>query len=85
MYDSTNSQLKEMGEIVVERARDIFCDCQAEDDFCIQHISGTIVVFGGTNRLIFDPITGFRADREYCTKRFLDTFNSLYKYTMEQS
>ena len=67
----------EIGELVIEEAMDIFCECQAESDFCVQHV-GQCVVFGGSNRLIFSVKTGFRPDRSYCSARFLENWDKKY-------
>ena len=79
MREINKSQLIEIGEMVSESAQDIFVDCQAEADFCIQSTAGYNVVFGSTNRLLFSPIHGFSLDLGYCTKKFITLFNELYK------
>jgi len=72
------SQLSEVGLIVVDTAAEIFRQCGASSDFCIQAIYPTGAVFGGTNRLIWHAVRGFRPDRSYCTSRFLAAFDALY-------
>jgi hypothetical protein len=66
----TNKAIFEIGEVVVDAALDIFAECGAASDFCVQHIGGNIV-FGGTNRLIWSSKFGFNPDRSYCTENFL--------------
>lgn len=47
---------------------------QCPSDFCVQHVTETCIVFGGTNRVIWRPETGFYADKSYCTQEFLNHF-----------
>lgn len=53
-----------------EVAGNIFEDCGAAQDFCLQS-AGNRIVFGGTNRLCFSARIGWHADEPYCTSRFL--------------
>lgn len=46
-------------------------------DFCVQHASYMCVIFGGTNRLLWAPGTGFSPDRGCCTERFLERADQL--------
>ena len=69
----TDDALLELGDAVYELAQEIFDNCGATDDICIQH--GT--VFGGTNRLIL-TVRGWCPDRSYCTEAFLANFDRLY-------
>lgn len=46
-------------------------------DFCIQYVSPEHITFGSTNRLIWTPFNGFRADRSYCSSRFLERYDKL--------
>ena len=75
----TSDQLTEIGEIVCMEAETIFTDCGAADDFCIQDIGIGSVVFGGINRIIWRPKSGFFPDRSYCTDRFLKCWDNLNK------
>ena len=59
-------------EMVVDQAGRFFEECP--EDFGIQYISGTSVVFGGTNRLIWKADLGFFPDRQYCSKKFLEHY-----------
>lgn len=62
--------------IVVE-AEERFKKCDEESDFCIQTAS-TVIVFGGTNRVIWSPQNGFRPDRSYCRDTFLELWDQHY-------
>ena len=54
---------EDIGIIVIEKARYIFEKLGCEDDFCIQYVGGSSVVFGGVNRLLWTPRFGFKDDR----------------------
>lgn len=69
--------LIDMASMVVEEAEERFNTCGAEDDFCVQHV-GQSTVFGGTNRLIWSPKHGWQPDRQLCTERFLNAYDSHY-------
>jgi len=75
--DRNEELTQQIGELIVDYAERIFSDCGSKDDFCIQTV-GICAVFGGLNRLLFHPSYGFRPDTSYCSKNFIDTFNSLY-------
>lgn len=68
----------EIGQLVIDEAFDVFTQCGAEDDFCVQHIGFPGAVFGGTNRLLWTPSRGFRPDHTYCTPRFLHEYFDRY-------
>lgn len=68
--------LNELGMLVDDAASSIFTECGAESDYCIQEV-GSVAVFGGTNRLIYSPVHGFRMDESYCTPTFREKFNNL--------
>jgi len=72
----TDQQIQDVGVLVCEAAQNLFKNCDAEDDFCIQHV-GLTAVFGGTNRIIFEPVQGFYADKAYCTPKFLKAWRSI--------
>lgn len=61
---------------IVEKAENIFKYCNAHSDFGLQSISYNSIVFGGTNRLIWN-IDSFRIDESYCTANFKDKFKEL--------
>jgi hypothetical protein len=71
-----NESLTDIGIEVAESAMRIFSDCEASSDFCIQTV-GSVVVFGGTNRLCFSPFKGFYLDEKFCTENFIKKFNEL--------
>ena len=54
---------------IVEAAAEYFAGCP--EDFCIQHVATTHIVFGGTNRLIWNPKHGFSCDESYCRPEFI--------------
>jgi len=56
---------------VFERAHEIFVGAGFEWDFCLQSASGS-VVFGGSNRLIWDRSTSkFRVSPAHCSDEFI--------------
>lgn len=61
---------------IVEKAENIFKYCNAYSDFGLQSVSYNSIVFGGTNRLIWN-IDSFRIDESYCTDNFKDKFKEL--------
>lgn len=76
------------GELVysiIDEARSRFAACGAESDFCLQHHTGTSIVFGGTNRVIWTAVSGYRPDPDDCTKRFLRQWQQRYGGTPGQS
>ena len=79
MANPTDNQLQEIGETVASVALDIFETCGAPSDFCVQHISGESVVFGGTNRVLYHPRHGFSLDESYCTPRFIRLFSEKWR------
>lgn len=74
----SDGELQKIGLVVAEAAYDIFCECGYENDFCIQSVGYNSAVFGGANRIIFNPLRGFRADRAYCCEKFLREFDAKY-------
>lgn len=72
---ATDSELAAIGEVVFVAAFDRFDRCSSADDFCVQSVSGPVIVFGGTNRVRWHPDFGFQPDRWYCTQRFLDAWD----------
>lgn len=80
--DPREEDLLSVGLLVVEAAMDIFAICGAATDFTVQSV-GVNVVFGGTNRLLWNPKSGFRPDRPYCTDRFLLEFDAHFQGEVE--
>lgn len=70
---SEEMQILEIGELVILAAEEIFELAGCKQDFCIQHV-GECAVFGGSNRLLWSPVKGFRYDAPYCSPRFLKAF-----------
>lgn len=54
---------------IVCNALEYFEECT--EDFCIQNFHGDSITFGGTNRLLWHPKSGYRPDPSYCTPKFL--------------
>lgn len=76
MSKPTDEQIEVIGMRVCEVALEIFQRCGSESDFCVQH-AWVNIVFGGTNRLIFSPHSGWRIDRSDCTTKFIDCWESI--------
>lgn len=72
----TNIQAADIGFMVAEHAARLFELCGAKDDFCVQSL-GTVAVFGGLNRVVFNPATGWRAERSHCSPRFMAQWEGL--------
>jgi hypothetical protein len=66
-----------IANIVIDRALVIFDTMGYKHDFCVQSAGG-VVVFGGTNRLIFDPKLGYYPDKGSCTPQFLAAYDRHY-------
>jgi len=67
----SEGDLRKIGEAICETAFDLFATCGAPDDFGVQSVGSTSIVFGGTNRVILDlPSGSWIIDRTYCTRRF---------------
>ena len=73
----TNEELMEMGVALLEVAEEVFHTCRADEDFCVQSIGLSNVVFGGTNRLVFSH-KGFFINESHCTPQFVRLFNKYY-------
>ncbi len=78
-YEFTDEQLQKLGCGVAAVAEEIFKQCLGEDnyDFGVQHLGWDCAIFGGTNRLIWRPETGWYIDEPYCTERFIRKFKEL--------
>ena len=73
----TADQIVDIGVLVIDQAEHIFEMCGASNDFCVQSV-GAVAVFGGTNRLTWSPVYGWRLDRAYCTARFIAKYDELF-------
>lgn len=71
LRNASEEECLEIGDMVVDAALELFSYANVEYDFCVRY-TGYNVVFGGTNRLIFDPVKGFSASSMHCTPDFLD-------------
>ncbi len=74
------AQVHDIGLAVIAEAQARFEACGVKDDFCVratQHEG--IQIFGKTNRVIFNPASGWKPDRcFYCTERFLREWDARY-------
>ena len=61
-----------IGRAVIHQAFYFFEECP--EDFGIQHESYPVIIFGGTNRVVWSVRFGFRIDESYCTSRFIEHF-----------
>ena len=83
-----------LGIILLETAKQIFRECGAEHDFCVQHITDDyqikqqvseswgdypVQIFGGCNRLLWHPIQGWYISEEHCGADFIKAFDALKK------
>lgn len=69
---------EELGQMVVDRAEEIFEECGVKDDFCIQSMGSRGGIFGGTNRLYWNPKDGFTFSGRHCTSNFIEKFKKNY-------
>jgi hypothetical protein len=46
----------------------------ASRDFCMQHTSGTSIVFGGVNRITWTARNGFQVHPNSCSPEFLENY-----------
>ena len=67
-------QCGELADMIVEAASEYFKECP--EDFCVQSVGFSYIIFGGTNRLIWSP-EGFSPDVSYCTQKFLQHYHKL--------
>lgn len=74
----TDDQAREIADLVMYEAKEIWIAAECPDDFCVQHYGWTAIVFGGTNRVQWSVRNGFRVDRSYCTARFLEAFDKRF-------
>ena len=67
----------EICETIAEMAHDVFCKCGAPDDYCVQHIGTTSIIFGGWNRVHLTE-RGWSVSRSHCTSEFLAAWDKHY-------
>ncbi len=77
-YDMSYRIPGNIGDLVVNRAREIFEFAKCGSDFCIQNVDSDSAVFGGDNRLCWNPVKGFWPDRKSCSRKFLDGFDRMH-------
>lgn len=71
-----SEEIENIGVAVYMAAKYIFEECGFEKDFCIQSQGMYHTVFGGLNRVIYNPLLGFKVDRSYCDEKFLANFEA---------
>ncbi len=67
-----DAELMEIGEMVYDRAEELFANAGESNDFCVQYMGGE-VIFGGLQRLRWNPINGFRIDKQHSSENFIKT------------
>lgn len=78
-YGLDESQAAYILEAYLGQALLRFIECDAESDFCVQHIGDNYVVFGSTNRIIHRLETGaWEIERSHCTPHFKEAWDRLY-------
>lgn len=55
---------------IIAEAQRRFVECNAAEDFCLQCTTSTVIVFGGTNRVVWSARLGYQLDLGYCTEEF---------------
>ena len=62
-----------------------YWDCWGLDamDFCVQHTSLEVVIFGGSARVVWHPKTGFSLDAKCCSRPFTEHFDEIGPQVME--
>jgi hypothetical protein len=74
-----HNTIPHLGSALYAVALDIFEQCGSVDDFCIQygvdHHASECIIFGGTNRLIFNSY-GWHASKRHCRDKFLERFTA---------
>ena len=61
---------------VIDTAEYLYNTAGFKSDFCVQHISNSVIIFGGHNRVIWSPLNGYRVDSSCCRDEFIEKFNS---------
>jgi hypothetical protein len=76
----STTQIHAIADLVIDRALVIFETMGYEKDFCVQSV-GEVAVFGGANRLIFNPKLGYYPDAGRCSPQFLAAYDRHYGTT----
>lgn len=78
IIDKNPELASEMLNWIVERAAEFYEECPY--DFGLQHyFLPEGIVFGGTNRIVWTVLNGFRCDEKYCSERFILHFRGKMK------
>jgi hypothetical protein len=67
----------DISESVEAMARHIFAVCGAEDDYCVQDVGSSSIVFGSVNRIRLGKY-GWKAFEDHCTSEFYTSFQQKY-------
>ena len=62
---------------VIDTAQYLYEKAGFKDDFCVQHITNSVIIFGGWNRVIWSPLNGYRVDSSSCREEFIEKFNNV--------
>ena len=62
---------------VIDTAEYLYNTAGFENDFCVQHIPNSVIIFGGWNRVIWSPLNGYRVDSSSCREEFIEKFNNV--------
>jgi hypothetical protein len=71
----------DIGELIIDRAYEIFDTMGYAKEFCVhavQFSKGGAVIFGESNRLIFNPKLGYYPDAGHCSPQFLAAYDKHY-------
>jgi len=68
---------QQIGYLVIAEAMRRFEEIGMGYEFGVQGI-GECVVFGGTPRVIWHPVTGFILDKPYCSQDFIEKWEAAY-------
>jgi len=74
----TDKEIEKVGMYVIDIAIGIFKECGKEEDFCIQYVGGSSIVFGGWNRVILNS-SGWSLSESHCSEEFINNFNKKFK------
>jgi hypothetical protein len=77
MEDFTQGSVEGILYSIITEASEFFAECPG--DFCVQHVTDTVIIFGSTNRIVWRPATGFAPDVMWCNAAFLKHFKTVQK------
>ena len=80
-YEDQKEQanIQKLGLIVLEQAKKIFVECDAEGDFCVHEIKHGNAVFGRWNKIAWGTLRGFEVITVNSTKDFIEKFKEWEK------